>query len=109
MAIITRRSFLRMGAAMAATAAWGSPFGTKSRLPWQERRDLFPQGFSLEVDRLKRLLAELLLDKTMLQDIAKKSGRVDNRGRCAPDHCPGHWSSRSADSHQERQWIGVHL
>ena len=28
----------------------------------------------LEVDRLKRLVAELLLDKTMLQDIAKKSG-----------------------------------
>ena len=26
----------------------------------------------LEVDRLKRLVAELLLDKTMLQDIAKK-------------------------------------
>jgi hypothetical protein len=28
----------------------------------------------LEVDRLKRLVAELLLDKSMLQDIAKKSG-----------------------------------
>jgi len=28
----------------------------------------------LEVDRLKRLVAELLLDKQMLQDIAKKSG-----------------------------------
>ncbi len=26
----------------------------------------------LEVDRLKKLVAELLLDKTMLQDIAKK-------------------------------------
>ena len=28
----------------------------------------------LEVDRLKRLVAELLLDNQMLQDIAKKSG-----------------------------------
>ena len=28
----------------------------------------------LEVDRLKKLVAELLLDKQMLQDIAKKSG-----------------------------------
>jgi alkaline phosphatase D len=44
MSIITRRSFLGAGAAMAATAAWGSPFGTKSRMLWQERRDLFPEG-----------------------------------------------------------------
>jgi hypothetical protein len=29
----------------------------------------------VEVDRLKRLVAELLLDKQMLQDIAKKSGK----------------------------------
>jgi putative transposase len=28
----------------------------------------------IEVERLKRLVAELLLDKQMLQDIAKKSG-----------------------------------
>jgi hypothetical protein len=28
----------------------------------------------LEVERLKRLVAELLLDKQMLQDVAKKSG-----------------------------------
>ena len=28
----------------------------------------------LELNRLKKLVAELLLDKTMLQDIAKKSG-----------------------------------
>jgi len=32
----------------------------------------------LEVDRLKRPVAELLLDKTMLQDIAKKNnGSID--------------------------------
>ena len=29
----------------------------------------------LEVDRLKKLVAELLLDRQMLQDIAKKSGK----------------------------------
>jgi putative transposase len=31
----------------------------------------------VEVDRLKRLVAELLLDKQMLQDIAKKSGESE--------------------------------
>ena len=30
------------------------------------------RGLELEVDRLKKLVAELLLDKTMLQDVAKK-------------------------------------
>ena len=30
------------------------------------------RGLEVEVDRLKKLVAELLLDKTMLQDIAKK-------------------------------------
>jgi alkaline phosphatase D len=41
---ITRRSFLEMAVAMGATAAWGNPFGTKSRVAWRERRDLFPEG-----------------------------------------------------------------
>src|SRR5579863_8060837 len=44
MSTITRRAFLGMAAAIGATAAWGSPFGTKSRLAWRERRDLFPEG-----------------------------------------------------------------
>ncbi len=44
MSRITRRSFLAMAAAMGATAAWGTPFGTKSGLAWRERRDLFPEG-----------------------------------------------------------------
>jgi alkaline phosphatase D len=44
MSTITRRSFLAMAAAMGATAAWGNPFGTKSRIAWRERRDLFPEG-----------------------------------------------------------------
>ncbi len=35
----------------------------------------------LEVERLKRLVAELLLDKQMLQDIAKKRFIRDFRGR----------------------------
>jgi alkaline phosphatase D len=44
MSTITRRAFLSMAAAIGATAAWGDPLGTKSRLAWQERRDLFPEG-----------------------------------------------------------------
>ena len=44
MTTITRRSFLEMAAAMGATAAWGSPFATKSHIAWHERRDLFPEG-----------------------------------------------------------------
>lgn len=44
MSIITRRSFLGMAAALGATAAWGSPFATKSHITWRERRDLYPEG-----------------------------------------------------------------
>ena len=44
MSSITRRAFLRMAAAIGATAAWGSAFATKSRIAWHERRDLFPEG-----------------------------------------------------------------
>jgi putative transposase len=48
---------------------------------WRERHDPAVvdndrrcRQLEVEIDRLKRLVAELLLDKTMLQDIAKKSG-----------------------------------
>jgi len=44
MSSITRRSFLGMAAAIGATAAWGDPLGSKSRVAWRERRDLFPEG-----------------------------------------------------------------
>jgi alkaline phosphatase D len=44
MSNISRRSFLAMAAAIGATAAWGNPFHTKSRIAWRERRDLFPGG-----------------------------------------------------------------
>ena len=44
MSAITRRAFMAMAAAVGATAAWGTPFGTKSRIAWRERRDLFPEG-----------------------------------------------------------------
>ena len=40
---ISRRSFLKAAAAMGASLAWaGTARG--SRVPWQERRDLFPHG-----------------------------------------------------------------
>ncbi|HEU0369786.1 MAG TPA: alkaline phosphatase D family protein, partial [Candidatus Acidoferrum sp.] len=41
---IKRRSFIEMAAAIGATAAWGNPFGSESRTPWHERRDLFVEG-----------------------------------------------------------------
>jgi alkaline phosphatase D len=44
MSNISRRSFLGMAVAIGATAAWGNPFHTKSRIAWRERRDLFPEG-----------------------------------------------------------------
>ena len=44
MSTINRRAFLGMAAALGATVAWGSPLGTKSRIAWRERRDLFPEG-----------------------------------------------------------------
>jgi putative transposase len=40
--------------------------------PGQVDNDRWCRELELEVDRLKRLVAELHLDKTMLQDIAKK-------------------------------------
>ena len=49
---------------------------------WRQKRDPDKvdtdrrcRELELEVDRLKKLVAELLLDKTMLQDVAKKSGK----------------------------------
>ena len=46
---------------------------------WRQRHDPAPvdsdrrcRELETEVDRLKRLVAELMLDKQMLQDIAKK-------------------------------------
>jgi len=46
---------------------------------WRERHDPATvdtdrrcRQLEVEIDRLKKLVAELLLDKTMLQDIAKK-------------------------------------
>ena len=44
MSTITRRAFLGMAAAVGATAAWGNALGTKSRIAWRERRDLFHEG-----------------------------------------------------------------
>ena len=61
--------------------------------PGQVDNDRRCRELELEIDRLKRLVAELLLDKTMLQDIAKKSGdprpaagrrRLPRRGAAYP-------------------------
>jgi putative transposase len=53
--------------------------GLSTYYRWREKRDPDKvdtdhrcRELELEVDRLKKLVAELLLDKQMLQDIAKK-------------------------------------
>lgn len=40
----SRRSFIQMAAAMGATAAWGEPFATRSKVSWRECRDRYPEG-----------------------------------------------------------------
>ena len=44
MTTLSRRSFLEMALALGATAAWGQPFATHSNVPWNERRDFYPEG-----------------------------------------------------------------
>ena len=41
---ISRREFLVAAAALGASLAWGSAHARPSRVPWRERRDLFPEG-----------------------------------------------------------------
>ena len=48
--------------------------------PEQIDSDRRCRELELEVDRLKRLVAELLLDKQMLQDIAKKTRMANSTG-----------------------------
>jgi putative transposase len=47
--------------------------------PAQVDSDRRCRQLEVEVERLKRLVAELLLDKQMLQDIAKKKQRLHSR------------------------------
>ena len=41
---ISRREFLAAAAALGASLAWGEALARPSRVPWHERRDLFPEG-----------------------------------------------------------------
>ena len=58
--------------------------GVRTYYRWRERYDPTvaddtrrAEELQAEVDRLKRLVAELMLDRQMLQDVAKKSGDGD--------------------------------
>jgi alkaline phosphatase D len=44
MTTISRRSFIELAIALGSTAAFGQPFAKRSRVPWQERRDFYPEG-----------------------------------------------------------------
>src|SRR5260370_3060796 len=35
---------MEMAVAMGATAAWGQLTGARSKIPWHERRDIYPEG-----------------------------------------------------------------
>jgi alkaline phosphatase D len=41
---MNRREFVKMAAALGASVAWSDLLATPSRIAWQERRDLFPEG-----------------------------------------------------------------
>src|SRR5262249_50099563 len=41
---LSRRSFLKMAAALGATAAIAKPAATRSGLAWNERREFYPEG-----------------------------------------------------------------
>lgn len=41
---ITRRAFLQTAAAISAAPAWSRAAAAPSRVPWHERRDVFPEG-----------------------------------------------------------------
>jgi alkaline phosphatase D len=44
MTTISRRDFLELAVALGATAVWGDPRFAYSRVPWEERRDFYPEG-----------------------------------------------------------------
>jgi len=44
MASMNRREFVKMAAALSATAVVGDAFGVASQVGWRERRELFPEG-----------------------------------------------------------------
>ncbi|HEV8702761.1 MAG TPA: alkaline phosphatase D family protein [Candidatus Polarisedimenticolia bacterium] len=41
---LSRREFFAAAAALGASLAWGGAYARRSRVPWRERRDLFPEG-----------------------------------------------------------------
>ncbi len=41
---ITRRKFIELAASFGASLAWRSLYAHESKISWQERRDLYPQG-----------------------------------------------------------------
>lgn len=41
---VDRRTFTKLALAMGASVAWGDLLATPSRIRWQERRELFPEG-----------------------------------------------------------------
>jgi alkaline phosphatase D len=90
---MNRRTFVKLAAAMGATAAFGDLFGKPSKIPWQERRDFFPEGVASgdpddssvllwtrygkpTTDKSCELRAEVSEDQSFKRVIATASTRV---------------------------------
>ena len=87
-----RREFLTMAAVIGANAAWGRGSGSPSSVPWQERRDLYPEGVAsgdpdsngvlLWTRRaptsplVEELTVEVALDESFKRVIAKRTAKI---------------------------------
>lgn len=90
-AVLTRREFVQLAAAMGASLAWGRP-ARASTVQWQERRDLFPEGVASgdpDADSVilwtrrpfpsggpRTLTVEVAEDEAFERVVAKASARV---------------------------------
>jgi alkaline phosphatase D len=93
MTTITRRSFMEMAVALGAAAAWGQPTAARSRIPWHERRDFYPQGVASgdpesdsvllwtrrppkDGDTVKKVSVEIAEDEAFTRVVASTSANV---------------------------------
>jgi alkaline phosphatase D len=101
MTTITRRSFMEMAVALGAAAAWGQPTAARSRIPWHERRDFYPQGVASgdpesdsvllwtrrppkDGDMVKKVSLEIAEDEAFTRVVASASANVSEETDWTP-------------------------